>query len=154
MPLYLSEDDVAALVTPAHAVEAIEACFLRMAAGEVEIAPRRRLRLPEGALADMAASDTGLGLAGGKLYAATPDGTTFVVCLFLITIPLKCYFVMMSIYLTELQWSNVSGKMALAQISDIVFLFVMPFLFIVLIAMALLYIFPEIGLWLPAYLYR
>ena len=31
---------------------------------------------------------------------------------------------------------------------------VMPFLFIVLIAMALLYIFPEIGLWLPAYLYR
>jgi alanine dehydrogenase len=82
MPLYLSEDDVAALVTPAHAVEAIEACFLRMAAGEVEIAPRRRLRLPEGALADMAASDTGLGLAGGKLYAATPDGTTFLVCLF------------------------------------------------------------------------
>ena len=31
---------------------------------------------------------------------------------------------------------------------------VMPFLFIVLIAMALLYIFPEIGLWLPAYLYQ
>jgi tripartite ATP-independent transporter DctM subunit len=31
---------------------------------------------------------------------------------------------------------------------------VMPFLFIVFIAMALLYIFPEIGLWLPAYLYR
>jgi tripartite ATP-independent transporter DctM subunit len=31
---------------------------------------------------------------------------------------------------------------------------VMPFLFIVFVAMALLYIFPEIGLWLPAYLYR
>jgi tripartite ATP-independent transporter DctM subunit len=31
---------------------------------------------------------------------------------------------------------------------------VMPFLFIVIMAMALLYIFPEIGLWLPAYLYR
>jgi nucleoside transporter len=53
---------------------------------------------------------------------------TFVACLFLITIPLKCYFVLMSIYLTELQWANVSGKMALAQISDIVFLFVMPFM--------------------------
>ena len=53
---------------------------------------------------------------------------TFVVCLFLISIPLKCYFVMMSIYLTELKWANVSGKMALAQISDIVFLFVMPFM--------------------------
>jgi ornithine cyclodeaminase/alanine dehydrogenase-like protein (mu-crystallin family) len=53
-----------------------------MATGEVEIAPRRRLRLPEGALADMAASDVGLGLAGGKLYAATAAGATFVVCLF------------------------------------------------------------------------
>jgi ornithine cyclodeaminase/alanine dehydrogenase-like protein (mu-crystallin family) len=82
MPLYLSEDDVAGLVTPAVAVDAIEACFRRMAAGEVEIAPRRRLRLPDGALADMAAADGGLGLAGGKLYAATADGATFVVCLF------------------------------------------------------------------------
>jgi alanine dehydrogenase len=82
MPLYLSERDVEAMMSPADAVEATEACFLRMAAGEVEIAPRRRLRLPEGALADMAASDHGLGLAGGKLYAATPNGATFVVCLF------------------------------------------------------------------------
>ena len=82
MPLYLTESDVDVLVSPAHAVEAVEACFRRMAAGEVEIAPRRRLRLPEGALADMAASDHGLGLAGGKLYAATPSGATFVVCLF------------------------------------------------------------------------
>jgi ornithine cyclodeaminase/alanine dehydrogenase-like protein (mu-crystallin family) len=82
VPLYLTEDEVAALVTPAVAVEAVEGCFRRMAAGEVEIAPRRRLRLTEGALADMAASDRGLGLAGGKLYAATPDRTTFVVCLF------------------------------------------------------------------------
>ena len=30
----------------------------------------------------MAASDRGLGIAGGKLYAATPNGATFVVCLF------------------------------------------------------------------------
>jgi ornithine cyclodeaminase/alanine dehydrogenase-like protein (mu-crystallin family) len=82
VPLYLSERDVESLVPPAVAVDAVEACFRRMAAGEVEIAPRRRLRLPEGALADMAASDRGLGLAGGKLYAATPNGTTFVVCLF------------------------------------------------------------------------
>jgi ornithine cyclodeaminase/alanine dehydrogenase-like protein (mu-crystallin family) len=82
MPLYLTEADVHALVSPAEAVTAVEACFRRMAAGEVDIAPRRRLRLPEGALADMAAADSGLGLAGGKLYAATPAGTTFVVCLF------------------------------------------------------------------------
>jgi len=82
VPHYLSEGDVAALLEPADAVRAIEACLRRMAAGEVEIAPRRRLRLPEGALADMAASDHGLGLAGGKLYAATSEGAAFVVCLF------------------------------------------------------------------------
>jgi ornithine cyclodeaminase/alanine dehydrogenase-like protein (mu-crystallin family) len=82
VPLYLTETDVEQLVSPIDAVEAIEACFRRMAAGEVEVAPRRRLRPPEGALADMAAADSGLGLAGGKLYAATPDGATFVVCLF------------------------------------------------------------------------
>ena len=37
-------------------------------------------------------------------------------------------------------------------INDI-FAGVMPFIFIVLIAMVLLYMFPEIGLWLPSYLY-
>jgi len=82
MPLYLTEADVTALLTPADAVDAVEACFRRMAAGDVDIAPRRRLRLPEGALADMAAADRELGLAGGKLYAATPNGASFVVCLF------------------------------------------------------------------------
>jgi tripartite ATP-independent transporter DctM subunit len=35
-----------------------------------------------------------------------------------------------------------------------IFAGVMPFLWIVLVAMALLYLFPEIGLWLPALLYR
>jgi hypothetical protein len=74
VPLYLSESDVDDLVEPGAAVDAIEACFRRMAVGEVEIAPRRRLRLPEGALADMAAADSGLRLAGGKLYAATANG--------------------------------------------------------------------------------
>jgi ornithine cyclodeaminase/alanine dehydrogenase len=82
VPLYLTESDVAALVDPVLAVDTVEACFRRMAAGEVEIAPRRRLRLPEGSLADMAAADSGLGLAGGKLYAATPNGVTYAVCLF------------------------------------------------------------------------
>jgi ornithine cyclodeaminase/alanine dehydrogenase-like protein (mu-crystallin family) len=82
MPLYLSEADVAELLEPAGAVEAIEACFRRVAAGEVVNAPRRRLRLLDGSLADMAASDLGLGLAGGKLYVGTPQGTAFVVCLF------------------------------------------------------------------------
>ncbi len=82
MPLFLTESDVSSLLEPADAVAVVEDCFLRMGAGEVENAPRRRLRLPEGALADMAAADLGLGMAGGKLYAATSAGAAFVVCLF------------------------------------------------------------------------
>ena len=82
MPLYLTEQDVASLLEPADAVAAVEACFGRLARGEIVNAPRRRLRLAEGSLADMAASDLELGLAGGKLYVATGDGTFFVVCIF------------------------------------------------------------------------
>jgi alanine dehydrogenase len=53
-----------------------------MAAGVVHIAPRRRLELREGRLADMAASDLELGYAGAKVYASFHDGTAFVVNLF------------------------------------------------------------------------
>ena len=55
-----------------------------------------------------------------------PSFAVFIVCIFLISVPLKAYFVMTGIYLTELGWTNVSGKMALAQVSDVVFLFIMP----------------------------
>jgi ornithine cyclodeaminase/alanine dehydrogenase-like protein (mu-crystallin family) len=82
MPLYLTESEVASLLRPEDAVEAIEECFRRIGRGEVVNAPRRRLRVQDGSLADMAASDFALGLAGGKLYAATGDGASFVVCLF------------------------------------------------------------------------
>ena len=78
MTLWLSEDDVRAVVTPADAVEAVEACFERMVRGAVEIAPRRRLALEEGRLADMAASDLELGYAGAKVYAGFGEGAAFV----------------------------------------------------------------------------
>jgi len=61
VPLYLTEEDVRQLVTPADALAAVEASFRNLAAGAVDIAPRRRLRLDEGRLADMAASDLQLG---------------------------------------------------------------------------------------------
>jgi alanine dehydrogenase len=82
MPLFLNEDDVKGLLEPADAVAAVEESFRRMASGSVEIAPRRRLRLEEGRLADMAASDLELGYAGAKVYAGFGEGTTFVVALF------------------------------------------------------------------------
>jgi alanine dehydrogenase len=82
MPLYLTEADVARLLSPADAVEAIEACFRRMAAGAVENRPRYRLGLEEGVLAVMAAADLELGYAGAKVYAGFADGARFVVLLF------------------------------------------------------------------------
>ncbi len=82
MPLYLTEDDVATLLTPADALEAVESCFRRLAAGEVEILPRTRMRLEDGVFAVMAATDAGLELAGVKTYAWLPGGTPFVVVVF------------------------------------------------------------------------
>ncbi len=82
VPLYLTEQDVAELLTPADAVEAIEACFRRLAAGSIENRPRYRLGLDGGALAVMAAADLELGYAGAKVYAGFAEGARFVVLLF------------------------------------------------------------------------
>ena len=82
MPLWLSEDDVAALVTPGEAVPVIEDCFRRMAAGQVELMPRRRFGVEGGVFAVMAATDRGLGVAGLKSYTVVDGRLQFVVCLF------------------------------------------------------------------------
>jgi len=82
VPLHLTEADVAELLSPAGAVEAIEACFRRMAAGAVENRPRYRLRLDGGALAVMAAADLELGYAGAKVYAGFRSGARFALLLF------------------------------------------------------------------------
>ncbi len=83
MTLYLSEADVEALLGPDEALEAIEACFRRLAAGAVENRPRYRLRLEGGRLAVMSAADLELGYAGVKSYAAFGYGDArFVVLLF------------------------------------------------------------------------
>jgi len=82
VPLYLTESEVAGLLSHGEAVDVIEACFRRMAEGVVENRPRYRLRLEGGALAVMAASDLGLGFAGAKVYAGFRDGARFEVLLF------------------------------------------------------------------------
>jgi alanine dehydrogenase len=82
MPLYLREDDVAALLSPADAVETVEDCFRRLAAGAVDNRPRERLPLEDGQYAVMACVDRELGYAGLKTYAWTLAGTTFLVVLF------------------------------------------------------------------------
>ncbi|MDQ2981996.1 MAG: ornithine cyclodeaminase family protein [Actinomycetota bacterium] len=82
MPLYLTETEVAELLAPADALEAVEACFRRLAAGEVENVPRQRTRFEDGFLAVMWAVDRELELAGLKTYAAGHEGASFVVVLF------------------------------------------------------------------------
>jgi ornithine cyclodeaminase/alanine dehydrogenase-like protein (mu-crystallin family) len=82
MPLYLSEDDVASLLEPSDAVPVIEDCFRRLAAGEIENVPRRRLAVEGGYFAMMAATDSALGLAGLKSYTVVDGKLSFVVCLF------------------------------------------------------------------------
>jgi alanine dehydrogenase len=82
LPLYLTESEVASLLSPEDAVEAVEASFGRLARGAVENPPRRRLRLPNGALAVMPAVDRELGVAGLKSYAATRGGAAFALLLF------------------------------------------------------------------------
>jgi alanine dehydrogenase len=82
VPLYLTEKDIDGLLSPAQAVDAIEECFQRMARGSVDILPRKRLRLEDGALAVMAASDRELGMSGSKTYAAAAGKVEFVVTLF------------------------------------------------------------------------
>jgi alanine dehydrogenase len=82
VPLYLSESDVASLFEPADAIPVIEDCFRRMAAGAVVNEPRKRLPVPGGAFALMAAVDSELGYAGLKSYTAVEGRASFVVCLF------------------------------------------------------------------------
>ncbi|HEY1368235.1 MAG TPA: ornithine cyclodeaminase family protein [Gaiellaceae bacterium] len=82
MPLYLTDADVEALLTPTEAVDAIEACFARMARGSVENRPRYRLGLESGVLAVMAAADRELGYAGAKVYSGFRDGGAVAMLLF------------------------------------------------------------------------
>ena len=82
MTLYLTEADVEALLGPEDALEAVEACFGRMAAGVVDNRPRYRVPLGDGVLAVMSAADHDLGYAGLKTYAVSRDRVRFVVLLF------------------------------------------------------------------------
>ena len=83
MTLYLTEEDVGALLTIEHALAAVEGSFRRLAEGHVENRPRERLRLEGGILAVMSAVDLELGYGGLKTYAAFGyDDYRFVVLLF------------------------------------------------------------------------
>jgi alanine dehydrogenase len=73
---------VASLVSPGEAIPVVEDCFRRIAAGQVELMPRRRFAVEGGYFAVMAAADRGLGVAGLKSYTVVGETLHFVVCLF------------------------------------------------------------------------
>jgi ornithine cyclodeaminase/alanine dehydrogenase-like protein (mu-crystallin family) len=82
VPLYLTEADVEALLSPADAVAAVEDSFRRLASGEVVNKPRYRVVTEGVSLAVMSAVDVALRLAGVKSYAVSSAGVPFVVTLF------------------------------------------------------------------------
>jgi ornithine cyclodeaminase/alanine dehydrogenase-like protein (mu-crystallin family) len=82
VPAYVTEAQVAELLTPAVAFAAVEDSFRRLARGAVENPPRLRAELPGGVFAVMPCVDLELGYAGLKTYAWLPGGTPFLVVLF------------------------------------------------------------------------
>jgi len=55
-----------------------------------------------------------------------PSFAIFIACMFLICVPLYFYFVNMNLYVTELGWTFTAAKMSLAQVSDVIFLILLP----------------------------
>ena len=55
-----------------------------------------------------------------------PSFAIFILCMFLICIPLYFYFVNLGIYLTELKWENMLVKTSIAQVSDVIFFLLLP----------------------------
>jgi len=82
MPLYLTEQQVSELLSPAEAHAAVEACFQRLARGAIENPARVRAGVPGGVFAVMPCVDHELGLAGLKSFLWLPAGTPFLVVLF------------------------------------------------------------------------
>src|SRR5579864_3875597 len=83
MTLLLSEADVCSLLTMPIALEIVEDSLRQQGNGELVLHPRRRIKLPDGALLHyMAASDTIGGYIGMKIYTVARGAARFVVPLF------------------------------------------------------------------------
>jgi alanine dehydrogenase len=80
--MYVTEAQVAEVLTPTEALAAVESSLGRLARGAVDNPPRIRTELPGGVLAVMPCVDRELGYAGSKTYAWLPGGAAFIVVLF------------------------------------------------------------------------
>lgn len=82
MPLYVNEQQVSDLLTPAEARVAVEACFDRLARGVIDNPMRVHVEVPDGVFAVMPCVDHELGYAGLKSFLWLPGGAPFLVVLF------------------------------------------------------------------------
>jgi ornithine cyclodeaminase/alanine dehydrogenase-like protein (mu-crystallin family) len=80
--LYLTEQDVSELLSPADALDAVEGSLRRLASGAVANPARVRVPIEGGEYAVMPAVDFELGYAGMKSYVLTGTSTAFAVMLF------------------------------------------------------------------------
>jgi alanine dehydrogenase len=82
VPRYLTEEQVAELLTPAEALAAVQGALDRLGRGVVVNSARVRAELPDGVFAVMPCVDLELGYAGLKTFAWLPGGAPFLVVLF------------------------------------------------------------------------
>ena len=82
--IHITEDQVREILSPAKAVELLETCFRRLAAGQAVNHPRRRVRMANHTVLHyMAAGDNDSGYLGTKIYATNPrKSARFLVTLF------------------------------------------------------------------------
>lgn len=77
--LFLREEDVARLLSPRDAIDALAGAFRQWAAGQADNSPRQRVRAPGLVLHTMGAAAAHLGYAGWKCYTTTRAGGKFLV---------------------------------------------------------------------------
>ncbi len=82
MPLYLSEDEVAELLPMPAAMDRVEEALSQLAAGRAANQPRRRARVPAGALHVMFAALPETSVMGLKAYTTFAGGARFHVLLY------------------------------------------------------------------------
>jgi nucleoside transporter len=85
-----------------------------------------------------------LGLDALKLFRDR-SFATFMVCSFLICVPLSFYFSWMNVFMNEMSIPNAAAKMTLGQVSDVVFLLLLPALLLRIGAKGILLL--GIGAW-------
>jgi ornithine cyclodeaminase/alanine dehydrogenase-like protein (mu-crystallin family) len=82
MPIYINEAEVESVLDMDSVLDAVEGVQRRLATGQAENLPRRRIFQSGRTLHLMAASDEGCGYAGHKSYLASAGGIAFSVLLY------------------------------------------------------------------------